>query len=188
MSVLKRKRSVSKIQYLQIGNFIFDYTANFVSRLSSRFGRILGSPTMRIASTFLINIEMANSIYPNTEDRVKLREKYLIEAGASLNTLDVFLSKCYNIMLTNPQGCFTTTGGKQVPADRAIKRLDSLAQQVGEAIDAERALIRGVIKSDRTKFKNGQYTDNDDTNTDNETTPIFDVDKAERIIADAFNK
>lgn len=181
MSVLAIKRNESKIQYTATANFIFDYVLMFMSRLSARYGRLLNNAVMRAATDMLYNVEMAQGIYPNTEEALERRRALLLDANAALSVLDVLLGKCYDVMLKNPQGCFVTPSKKSVPADRAIARLDSLAQHIGEAIDAEHKLIKGVLRSDRTKFKNGTYKP--DTDDDMDAEPVdFDIDKAKEMI------
>ena len=182
MSVLACRRNESKIQYTATANFIFDYVLMFMSRLSARYGRLLNNAVMRAATDMLYNVEMAQGIYPSTEEALERRRALLLDANAALSVLDVLLGKCYDVMLKNPQGCFVTPSRKSVPADRAMTRLDSLAQNLGEAIDAEHKLIRGVLRSDRTKFKNGTYAaDNSDDDMDAE--PVnFDIEKAKEMI------
>jgi len=53
--------------------------------------------------------------------------------------------------MLNPQGCFTTTSGKDVPPSEAIKKLDTMAQSLGEKIDKENGLLTGVLKSDKQR-------------------------------------
>ena len=63
--------------------------------------------------------------------------------------LDVKLSLCYRIMILNPAGCFETSSGKAVEKNDALKRLDKMAQALGELIDKENTLLTGVLKSDK---------------------------------------
>ena len=64
-----------------------------------------------LASEVLDHAEKANSIYPSDEQRKELRIHLLLESRAGLMALDVHLLQCYLIMLTNPEGCFTTVSG-----------------------------------------------------------------------------
>ena len=54
-------------------------------------------------------------------------------------------------MAQNPQGCFTDSRGKTVPAAEAMNRLDNMAQSLGELIDREETLLRNIMESDRTR-------------------------------------
>lgn len=51
----------------------------------------------------------------------------------------------------NPQGCFTKPDGKSIPPAEATKKLDDMAQSLGEKIDRENELIRAVLESDRKR-------------------------------------
>lgn len=51
----------------------------------------------------------------------------------------------------NPQGCFTKTDGRSIPAAEATKKLDDMAQNLGEKIDRENELIKAVLESDRKR-------------------------------------
>ena len=75
------------------------------------------------------------------------RKAHLLEARASLKALDVRLTHCYTVMMQNPEGCFTTSSGRQVGSKEAIEKLDRMAANLGEMIDHEDELIKGNIKS-----------------------------------------
>ena len=51
----------------------------------------------------------------------------------------------------NPQGCFTKPDGRSIPAAEATKKLDDMAQNLGEKIDRENELIKAVLESDRKR-------------------------------------
>lgn len=91
-------------------------------------------------------LEKANSIYPSDDQRRALRKAHLLEARASLMALDTRLSKCYRIMYLNPEGCFTTSTGRQVESGKAKEKLDKMAQRLGDLIDRENELLKGQIK------------------------------------------
>lgn len=187
MSVLKANRRTSSIQYTATANFIFDYTMNFMSRLSPRYGRLLTKPVMQAATDMLFGVEKANATYPNSEQAYAKRKSYLDDAVVALEVLDILLSKCYDVMMKNPQGCFVTANKKPIESDRAIRRLDSMAQAVGEAIDVERKLIRGVIRSDKKRMNSGEFSDciNDDVDESAEDVK-FDIEAAEKRISETM--
>lgn len=151
MSVLQAHRSESKAEFLNTANKIYIQTIQFLSRLSARYSRLLAVPVSSLASDVVNHAEKANSIYPSDEDRKKLRKEHLLEARAALMALDVQLSHCYEIMMTNPAGCFTTTGGKTVESSEAKKKLDHMAQELGDLIDQENTLLTNVLKSDKKR-------------------------------------
>lgn len=151
MSVLKYKRTESKAEYLNTANNIYLETLRFLTKLSNRYSRLIASDVIKLASEVLDNVEKANSIYPSSEERKKLRESHLLEARASLMALDVHLSHCYEIMAQNPEGCFTTSSGKTVKAEDAKIKLNKMAESLGCLIDTENTLITNVMKSDKAR-------------------------------------
>lgn len=149
MSVLKARRSESKAEFVNTANKIYVQTINFLSRLSSRYSRIVTASVANLASEVLDHAEKANSIFPSDSTRKELRKTHLLEARASLMALDVHLSHCYEIMMTNPAGCFTTGSGNEVGSSDAKKKLEHMAQELGELIDKENGLLTNVLKSDK---------------------------------------
>lgn len=134
MSVLKAKRTVSKAEFVNTANQIYVETLNFLTRMSARYARLLAEPVAKLAGEVVDHCEKANSIFPS-------------EARASLKALDVRLTHCYTVMMQNPEGCFTTSSGRQVGSKEAIEKLDRMAANLGEMIDHEDELIKGNIKS-----------------------------------------
>lgn len=149
MSVLKAHRTESRAEFVNVANQVYVHTIQFLSRLSSRYSRLLSSPVASLASEVIDHAEKANSIYPSDDLRKELRKTHLLEARASLMALDVHLAHCYEIMMLNPSGCFTSSSGSSVMASDAKKRLDNMAQMLGELIDTENGLLTNVLKSDK---------------------------------------
>jgi hypothetical protein len=54
-------------------------------------------------------------------------------------------------MWQNPEGCFTTASGRVLKAEEAKKKLDNMAQNLGEKIDKLDGKIREVMESDRKR-------------------------------------
>lgn len=140
MSVLKAHRSESKAEFVNTANKIYVQTINFLSRLSSRYSRLVADSVADLASEVVDNAEKANSIYPSDETRKELRKQHLLESRAALMALDVHLAHCYDLMMQNPSGCFTSSGGSNVSSSDAKKKLEHMAQELGELIDAENAM------------------------------------------------
>ena len=153
MSVLKQKRTTSKAEFVNTANQIYIETLNFLTRLSARYSRLVAEPTAKQAAEVKDFCEKANSIFPSDVQRVNLRTAHLLEARASLMALDSRLTDCYLIMNQNPEGCFTTSKGKAVPASEAMEKLDRMAQSLGDLIDRENELLKGQIKSTGQRLK-----------------------------------
>ena len=153
MSVLKKRRTVSKAEFVNTANQIYIETLNFLTRLSARYARLVAEPTAKLAGEVKDFCEKANSIFPSDAQRVNLRTAHLLEARASLMALDSRLTDCYLIMNQNPEGCFTTSKGKAVPAGEAMEKLDRMAQSLGDLIDRENELLKGQIESTKRRLK-----------------------------------
>lgn len=151
MSVLKSHRSESKAEFVNVANKIYIQTINFLSRLSARYSRLVSDSVSQLASAVLDQSEKANNIYPSDTTRKELREKHLLEARASLMALDVHLSHCYELMMNNPVGCFTTGSGKTIAPAEAKRKLEYMAQELGALIDYENSLLTNVLKSDKKR-------------------------------------
>lgn len=102
MSVLKARRSESKAQYINTAFDIQVNVLNFLTRLSSRYSRLLAQNVANLAFEIIDNAEKANSVGYNDDIRAGLREKYLLRARASLDSLDIQLTLCYDVISQNP--------------------------------------------------------------------------------------
>lgn len=151
MSVLKAHRSESKAEFVNTAIKIYVETINFLSRLSARFSRLMANDVSHLASEVLVNAEKANSIFPSDHTRKELRKQHLLESRAALMALDVELSHCYDIMMLNPEGCFTTSNGNPVKPARAKEILENMAQSLGVLIDSENGLLTNTLKSDKDR-------------------------------------
>ena len=145
MSVLKAKRTVSKAEYINKAIQIKQHTINLLSRLSSRYARLIAPDVMHLAIEVVSYCEKANSIYPSDEERKRLRNAHLLNARASLAALDVQLADVYEICMLNPQGCFST-GNKTVISSKAMEKLSRFAQECGELIDEEKNILTSLIQ------------------------------------------
>lgn len=151
MSALKSRRLPSKADYVNTANQIYVETMQFLTRLSSRYARLMAGEPAKLAAELIEHTEKANKIFPSDEQRKDIRRAHLLEAQATLSALDVSLLHCYLMMIQNPQGCFTTASGKTVSPSEAEERLDRISQNIGELIDQEEALLRGILNSDKKR-------------------------------------
>lgn len=149
MSVLKAHRSESKAEYINTANKIYVQTINFLSRLSSRYSRLVAESVASLASEVVDNAEKANSIYPSDAARKEMRKQHLLESRAALMALDVHLAHCYELMMLNPAGCLSKSNGDNVNSSEAKKKLEHMSQELGELIDAENTMLTNVLKSDK---------------------------------------
>ena len=146
MSVLKNKRKESKALYINTANAIYDETLAFVTRLSSRYARLIAADIIKLAAEVADGCEKANSIFPSDDLRKELRKRHLLESRASLMALDVHLARVYGILMKNPAGCFTTSNGSAVKSDEAVKKLDKMSQSLGGKIDELNRMLTELLK------------------------------------------
>ena len=151
MSVLKCRRGVSATEYVYTAYKIYKEVLDFVTRLSARYERILAPDAVRLASEVVDNAEKAHSVFPNDSVRKELRERYLLNARASVLALDVHMAIIYETCMMNPQGCFTRPNGKTLTSSEAIRKLDNMSISLGEKIDSEETLLTGVLESDKKR-------------------------------------
>nr|DAP30755.1 MAG TPA: hypothetical protein [Caudoviricetes sp.] len=151
MSVLKDKRTTSKAEYVNVANQIYVKTVDFLSRVSPRYSRLIAADTAHLAGQVMDHAEEANKIYPSDQLRKDLRKSHHLEAMAHLSALDVRLSHCYQILYCNPQGAFTDGKGHKVPAAEAMRRLDNMSHYLGDLINQETDLLKGVMESDKKR-------------------------------------
>ena len=69
MSVLKAHRSESKAEFVNVANKIYIQTIAFLSRLSSRYSRLVSKSVSELASEVVDHAEKANSIYPMRHEK-----------------------------------------------------------------------------------------------------------------------
>ena len=147
MSVLKAHRGTSKAEFVNTANKIYTDTLWFLSRLSARYSRLLAQDTIHLAHDIIANAEMANTMQPVDQVKFDLRQKYLLQARASLGALDVQLAHVYDLLMLNPEGAFDNKD-----KSGAIKKLDRMAENLGCLIDDEGKLLSGVLKYDKQAF------------------------------------
>ena len=61
------------------------------------------------------------------------------------------MTHCYLIMGQNPQGCFADGKGKSLPPAEATRKLDNMAESLGNLINQEETLLRNIMDSDRKR-------------------------------------
>ena len=147
MSVLVKRRSESKAEYINTAYEIYAAVVEFLARLSARYSRIMTAHIAELAGDVQAHTEKANAIYPSSDQRKDLRRAHLLEARASLMALDAALTLAYTVLRRNPQGAFTSSKGAPLESGKALKRLENLADHIGRMIDRENALLKGVIKA-----------------------------------------
>ena len=149
MSVLASHRNESKVEYIKNACDICINTISFLTRMSARYSRLLAQPVAELAIEVVTHAEKANDIYPSDEDRKRQRQEEWLAARSALISLDLVLGMCYDVMIQNPQGCFTNSKGDTIPPSEAKAKIEAAAQRIGEMIDKERTLLTKMLKNNK---------------------------------------
>lgn len=153
MSVLKNRRNQSKAEFCTTARKIKVETRAFLSRLSARYARLDAADVMHLAREVADCTEKANSMMPTDQIRYDTRLELLLRARAALSALDADLLDVYDTLMKNPEGAFTTAGGRTLDAKEAVNRLDYMADTLGCLIADEEAMLTAVMKSDKQMLK-----------------------------------
>lgn len=153
MSVLKNRRNQSKAEFCTTARKIKVETRAFLSRLSARYARLDAADVMHLAREVADCTEEANSMMPTDQIRYDTRLELLLRARAALSALDADLLDVYDTLMKNPEGAFTTAGGRTLEAKEAVDRLDYMADTLGCLIADEEAMLTAVMKSDKQMLK-----------------------------------
>ena len=148
MSVLKNKRRRSTAIFVNIADDIYTETMAFVLHLPKRYSGLLSNGVINLAMDIANYCEKANSIFPSGDIEKTMRKQYLIEAKASLSAIDVHLSRVYDILVKNPEGCFADSKGKILDSEKAMKKIDNMSQSLGEKIADLERILTSLLKSD----------------------------------------
>lgn len=109
------------------------------------------SPVAALAGEVIDHTEKANSIFPKGAPSLELRKGH--PAGGTGRAYGP--GRAPGTLLHHPgiepAGVLTKPDGKSIPPAEATKKLDDMAQSLGEKIDRENELIRAVIESDRKR-------------------------------------
>ena len=154
MSVLKEKRSVSKMEYVSNGYAIEKYSIDFTKRLSVKNARIFQDPVKKLAMLQADTAYIANEIFPTNLAEYQIRRLLLGISMATLHALDKRMSDVYEMLMVNPSEAFNRQNGKPVPQSEAIGILDKMAETLGGMIDFQDTLLKGVRDSDKERAAN----------------------------------
>jgi len=142
MSVLKNKRNQSPMEYVTNGYAVEKYSIDFTKRLSTKRLAMLQSDLAYIA----------NEIYPTNRAEYQVRRALLSVSTAVLHALDKRMADVYENLMVNPSDAFNRQNGKPIPQAEAVRILDKLADDLGNMIDKQDALLKGVRDSDKERF------------------------------------
>lgn len=140
------------MEYVTNGYAIEKYSIDFTKRLSTKNARIYQDPVKRLAMIQSDLAYVANEIYPTNRAEYQVRRALLNLSMAILHALDKRMADVYENLMINPSDAFNRQNGKPIPKPEAIKILDKLAYDLGDMIDKQDALLKGVRDSDKERF------------------------------------
>ena len=151
MSVLKDKRTTSKAEYVNVANQIYVKTVDFLSRVSPRYSpadcgghRTPGRAGHGSRGGSKQDLSVGPTAQGSAEKPPPGGHGPPFGPGCAPVPL---LSNLY----CNPQGAFTDGKGHKVPAAEAMRRLDNMSQDLGDLINQETDLLKGVMESDKKR-------------------------------------
>ena len=140
------------MEYVTNGYAVEKYSIDFTKRLSTKNARIYQKPVTRLATLQSDLAYVANEIYPTNRAEYQVRRALLSLSMAILHALDKRMADVYENLMINPSDAFNRQNGKPIPKPEAIKILDKLAYDLGDMIDKQDALLKGVRDSDKERF------------------------------------
>lgn len=151
MSVLQRKRSLSKMEYVTNAYDVEKGALDFVKRLSVKNARIFQDHVVKLAMLQADTAYVANEIYPTNKAEYQLRRMLHGISMSILHALDKRMADVYDCLMENPQEAFNRKNGKPMDRSEAIKVLDKMAEKLGSQIDYQDSLLKGIRDSDKER-------------------------------------
>lgn len=140
------------MEYVTNGYAVEKYSIDFTKRLSTKNARVYQNPVTRLAMLQSDLAYIANEIYPTNRAEYQVRRALLSMSMAILHALDKRMADVYENLMVNPSDAFNRQNGKPIPQAEAVRILDKLADDLGNMIDKQDALLKGVRDSDKERF------------------------------------
>ena len=131
MSVIKSKRSVSGVQFLDTARELQVFTTRTCVKFPKRYTFFITNNIVQCAVKVYGCVKRGNSIFPSSTDDAKLRHEQFVMAYAELQNLISQINVAYD----------------------TFPIADKTMIQWMELIKTEMALIKNVIKKDKERFK-----------------------------------
>lgn len=132
MSVLKKDRGVSSMQFVDTAYDLDLFTIRCCVKLPKRLTFYLGTELTKLASKVHAYCKAANSVFPTNEHEFQIRRDYLIKANVALQAL---------------------IGKVSLLLELECNLSRATLHQWNQLMYEEAKLISGVKKSDKKRFK-----------------------------------
>lgn len=131
MSVIKNKRSVSGVQFLDTAKELQTYTIRACVKFPKRYFFVISNDINQSAMKIHAFVKRGNSIFPSNADDARLRHEQFVLAVAELQNLISQINVAYDIF--------------PIEDKKIIKWM--------ELIKTEISLVKSVIKKDKERYK-----------------------------------
>lgn len=131
MSVIKSKRSVSGVQFLDTARELQMFTMRTCVKFPKRYTFFITNSIVQCAVNIHGFVKKGNSIFPSNAHDVQLRHEQFVMANAELQNLISQIGIAYD----------------------TFPIVDKTIKQWMELIEKEISLIKNVIKKDKERFK-----------------------------------
>lgn len=147
MSVYKSKRSISKMEFIKTAQQISTYTIKQLKKFPKSYRFNIVNDLYRLSLEIYENSLKANSIYMNknmTETEYLLRKKYLFKSKSAIFAMSGLLTIVFDMVIQ----------GNNFLGDK--EKTSNMFQEWARLLNLEHRLIKGVIDSDKKKWKEYQ--------------------------------
>ena len=132
MSVVKSERTQSTMEFLDNAYKLYIYTVQQCVNFPKRYTFYVSTEIAAVAGDILVSLKSGNSIYPRNAHEVQVRRDWFMKAYTQIQSL---------ISLINAAHEMFGISGKTM-------------QKWMEMISIEANLIKGVLETDKKRFKN----------------------------------
>jgi len=129
MSVIKSKRGVSKLQFLDTAREIYIMCLRYCENMPKKHYHYLQEPFMRCLADMLTNLKIGNSIYATSDEEWQMRRKHFLLGYASLQAAISYLGIMQDMSLLTERQIIHISG----------------------KMSEENKLIKGVLEADKKK-------------------------------------
>lgn len=144
MSVYKSKRGESPVLFIQNSQKIFKYSLIFIKKFPKSQKFTIANDIYEYSRDIYMSCIKANSIFINSNSPqvdIDLRRRYLLSAKSNTVALSALLTVLLNILLEGNNFMGTK--------EDTCKKFETW----GSLLVEQERLLKGVLKSDNTKFK-----------------------------------
>lgn len=144
MSVYASQRNESKAEFIKVAQELATYTLEQTKKFPKSYRFCLTNDIVRLAMEIHEDVLRANSIYlykNMTEMEYNLREEYFTKARSAIFALSSMLTITFSLILKGNN----FFGNK--------KQTSTIFKEWARLLNYEAALVKGIIESDRKRYK-----------------------------------